>query len=66
MYEDISGRYFPKLEEENQKYAMRKDGHVELVEYSEQGSSGKVVHDCRKELAEKYSKVAEEIYSGRN
>ncbi len=47
MYEDISGMYFPRLQEENEKYVLREDGKVELVEITEQGSTGRIV-DCQR------------------
>jgi ribonuclease BN (tRNA processing enzyme) len=50
LYEDISGRYFPKIESENEKYMQRKDGRVELIEFSESGSRGRIVEDLRKSL----------------
>ena len=50
LYEDISGRYFPRIEEENAKYFEREDGKIELVKYSEYGSRGETVKDCRGEL----------------
>lgn len=53
LYEDISGRYFPKLEDQNTVYRKRKDGKVELVETTEEGSSGKIVADCRTELLQR-------------
>jgi len=50
MYEDISGRYFPKLEEENVMYLEREDGRVELVEFTGEGSRGTIVEDHRARL----------------
>lgn len=47
LYEDLNGCYFPKLEDGSSVYIKRDDGKVELVEYSEEGSSGTVVKDCR-------------------
>ncbi|MCC6347568.1 MAG: hypothetical protein IT388_10315, partial [Nitrospirales bacterium] len=47
LYEDISGRYFPRLEDRNTAYVEREDGQVEKVEYSPGGSRGEVVSDCR-------------------
>ncbi|VAX33568.1 hypothetical protein MNBD_NITROSPIRAE03-1876 [hydrothermal vent metagenome] len=47
MYEDISGRYFPKLEEENAMYLERGDGRVELIEFTGEGSRGRIVKDHR-------------------
>jgi hypothetical protein len=51
LYEDISGRYFPKIENENEKYMQRNDGRVELVEFSESGSRGRIVEDLRNSLS---------------
>ncbi|OGW23879.1 MAG: hypothetical protein A2X59_11795 [Nitrospirae bacterium GWC2_42_7] len=53
LYEDISGKYFPKLDNENSTYFERKDGKVELVEFSEKGSSGKIVEDLRGKIKRK-------------
>ena len=53
LYEDISGKYFPKIEDENQVYRERKDGKVEIVVSAEYGSYGKIVEDCRTRLAKK-------------
>lgn len=50
LYEDLNGSYFPKLEDSSSVYIQRDDGKVELVEYSEEGSMGKVVKDCRESL----------------
>ncbi|MEC4686473.1 MAG: MBL fold metallo-hydrolase [Nitrospirota bacterium] len=50
MYEDISGRYFPKLEEENVMYLERGDGRVELIEFTGEGSRGRIVEDHRARL----------------
>jgi ribonuclease BN (tRNA processing enzyme) len=47
LYEDISGKYFPKLENKDSIYFERKDRRVELIEFSEKGSSGKIVEDQR-------------------
>ena len=47
LYEDLNGRYFPKLEDDSSVYIQRDDGKVELVEYNKEGSIGKVVKDCR-------------------
>jgi ribonuclease BN (tRNA processing enzyme) len=50
LYEDISGQYFPRLENANEYYRERNDCKVEHVIVSEEGSVGKVVEDCRKKL----------------
>jgi len=51
LFEDISGKYFPKLEGNNSVYAEREDGQVELVEYTDDGSSGVIVEDHRARLS---------------
>lgn len=51
LYEDISGRYFPKLEHNNAMYVERHDGRVELVEFSDHGSKGVIVEDQRERLS---------------
>ncbi|MBZ0156954.1 MAG: hypothetical protein K8I29_12190 [Alphaproteobacteria bacterium] len=51
LYEDISGRYFPRLEGGNMTYSERGDGQVERVEYSAAGSRGEVVPDHRDRLS---------------
>ncbi|HXX53784.1 MAG TPA: hypothetical protein VEI28_04355 [Thermodesulfovibrionales bacterium] len=50
LYEDISGRYFPKLERSDCMYLERKDGKVELVEFHDKGSRGSIVEDRRQRL----------------
>jgi ribonuclease BN (tRNA processing enzyme) len=52
LYEDLSGRYFPKIEDENVVYRERKDGRVELVEILENGSRGTIVEDHRDRLTD--------------
>ena len=48
LYEDIGGKYLPKLAEDGSAYYMeRQDGRVELVTPDEDGSSGRVVKDHR-------------------
>ncbi len=53
MYEDIAGNYYPKLENENAMYYRRNDGKIELVKFTDEGSTGKVVINNRDELAMK-------------
>ncbi len=53
LYEDISGRYFPKLENTNAVYFERSDGRVERLQFNDHGSSGKIVKDLRAGLAKK-------------
>lgn len=50
IYEDIGGRYYPKLDSDSMAYFVRKDGKVELVELGEHGSSGKIVESIRDRL----------------
>ncbi len=40
LYEDIGGRYYEKLDDENSSYRVRKDGRVELIRRTESGSRG--------------------------
>ena len=51
MYEDISGEYFPIIEGADTFYVKRKDGKVEFVERTEDGSRGKVVENLRDKFA---------------
>ncbi|GBE05622.1 MAG TPA: hypothetical protein ENG95_03170 [Nitrospirae bacterium] len=53
LYEVIAGRFYPKLEDENSSYRTRKDGRVELVESTEEGSRGRIVEDYRDRLLKK-------------
>ena len=50
LYEDISGKYFPKLENKNKKYLEREDGKVELIEFTENGSTGRIIENYRDRL----------------
>ena len=47
MYEDIGGNYFPKLENGDATYLERRDGKVELIEFTGEGSIGRVVGGLR-------------------
>lgn len=51
LYEDIGGRYFPKLRDERAFYRERHDGKVELVAQTPDGSSGRIVEDHRASLS---------------
>lgn len=51
LYEDVSGQYFPRLDNGDTFYRKRKDGRVELVEIEEGGSTGKIMEDLRPGLA---------------
>lgn len=48
VYEDIGGRYFPKLDNDKDIYFERKDGLVERITCSEKGSIGEVV-SCQRD-----------------
>jgi hypothetical protein len=53
LYECIAGKYFPVLENKKSVYWKRPDGKIELMEYFEEGSNGKVIDDFRVGLLEK-------------
>jgi ribonuclease BN (tRNA processing enzyme) len=53
LYEDIGGKYLPKLPDDGTLYIERPDGQVERVAYSDQGSRGVIVEDRREELSSK-------------
>lgn len=57
LFEDISGKYFPKLEDIHAEYQERNDGKIELVKFSPEGSIGRVVESQRDNLcrSDKYS-----------
>ena len=50
LYEDISGKYFQKIERSDCLYLERKDGRVELIEFDDKGSRGRIVEDQRYRL----------------
>ncbi len=50
LYEDIGGRYYPKIEDDSSEYRVRRDGRVELVEYTDSGSKGVIVENERDKL----------------
>jgi len=50
LYEDISGKYFPKIERSDCIYLERKDGRVELIEFHDKGSRGSIVENRRHRL----------------
>lgn len=51
LYEDVGGKYLPKLAEGDASYyAERPDGRIELVSCGEDGSRGTIVEDLRGEL----------------
>ena len=47
LYEDIAGKYFPKLEDDNNMYHERKDGMVERVKLTDADSVGRT-EACRR------------------
>ncbi|HIJ87653.1 MAG TPA: hypothetical protein HPP97_08205 [Desulfuromonadales bacterium] len=51
LYEDVGGKYFPKLTDDSACYKLRPDGRVELVTCDELGSQGIVVENLREMLA---------------
>ncbi|MDO8282990.1 MAG: hypothetical protein Q7U10_10290 [Thermodesulfovibrionia bacterium] len=53
MYEDISGKYYPMLDNVNNRYWEGTDGRVEMISLTEDGSTGKLVQDHRDRLSEK-------------
>ena len=53
LYEDIAGNYFPKLENNDAEYRERTDGRIELVRFTDEGSSGKIVENERDRLVKK-------------
>ena len=61
LYEDIDGMYFPRLEDERSFYLRRKDGRVELVELTGEGSRGRVVKDHRPRLSSTQKETREEV-----
>jgi len=58
LYRDLRGSYFPKLEEENARYARRPDGSVERRIYGEATSEGRTVPDRRETLGQDTLPVA--------
>jgi hypothetical protein len=59
LYEDISGKYYPKIEDSYCRYLRRKDGKVERIEFTEEGSRGRVVEDQRGRLQQKEARKGE-------
>jgi len=55
VYEDISGKYFPILEKKEAKYLKRSDGKIEIVEFTDKGSTGRIVQNHRDKLKERES-----------
>jgi hypothetical protein len=47
VYEDISGKYFPILEKKDILYRERNDGKVEIVEFTDKGSTGRIIENHR-------------------
>src|SRR6185369_14140943 len=54
IYEDINGQYFPMIEDETSHYSRRPDGRVELLEYDDKGSRGRIVEDARPRLTKEF------------
>jgi hypothetical protein len=54
VYEDINGQYFPLIENETSHYSWRPDGRVELLEYDDSGSCGRIVEDSRPRLTREF------------
>ncbi len=51
LYEDIAGKYFPKLEDDNNVHHERTDGMVERVKLTDAGSVGRIEECHRGALA---------------
>jgi len=58
LYEDVSGKYFPTLGDEDSFYKKRKDGRIERIEVTGDGSRGKIVKDHRDEIQKSRSRYA--------
>jgi hypothetical protein len=54
IYEDINGQYFPRIEDGSSHYSCRPDGRVEILEYTDSGSSGRIVQDERPRLTREF------------
>ena len=50
LYEDIGGRYYPKVEGSGMMYRARADGKVELVTFTEEGSVGRIAENVRGQM----------------
>jgi glyoxylase-like metal-dependent hydrolase (beta-lactamase superfamily II) len=50
LYEDIHGRYFPRIDQPDAVYLRRTDGKVERTDFSAEGSRGRVVENQRDRL----------------
>ncbi len=53
LYEDIPGRYSPKLEEKDSVYIQRRYEHVKLVRIAKEGGRREMVNDSWPELLKK-------------
>lgn len=53
LYEDIGGKYFPVITEENSSCIQRHDGNVELIRFNNKGSRGMIASDKRSSLHSK-------------
>jgi len=49
LYEDIRGKYFPKIEEDAIVYHERADGLVELIRYTDKGSNGRIIEEIARD-----------------
>jgi hypothetical protein len=50
IYENIAGQYLPLLDEGEAEYLRRPDGRIEAVEYTPEGSIGRIAEDQRPRL----------------
>ena len=51
LFQDIKGGYYPRHNDATEQYLVRPDGSVELLQFAETGSRGRIVTDLRPELA---------------
>jgi len=54
VYEDFHGQYLPRLPEGDDHYRLRPDNRIELVTFTENGSSGTSVEDQRPRLTAEF------------
>ncbi|ODS32467.1 MAG: Beta-lactamase superfamily domain protein [Candidatus Scalindua rubra] len=50
LYEDISGKYYKKLDGEDAIYLERVKGRVELIKFTEDGSRGQILNGHKREI----------------
>ncbi len=60
LFEDLGGRYFPKIETPSAAYRCRPDGEVERVEWTRTGSRGELAKDLRPSLGLSPDRVRED------